>query len=687
MTGFLRCHLLIGPPGSGKSSLAALLAPLVGSADQPAEILATDQLRAELYGDPSIQGPWPELEALLQERLQAAVAAGRSVIVDATHARRPWRLALTQALALPQPVEWIGWWLQTELPVCQAWNRQRPQPVPEAVLCRLYGALQQEGFQPDRSEGFAAVLELDPGTESDPEAMLQRKLEGLDRSIRALRSRYSKLELHGYSRLLDLERLLYLLQLLSRFPGLTASDHASRRELEDIAGPLPEGSMAQRAAALLGPLRGRCYADVDALEMDLAWLERQGFLQARPVRTPIMPPPRLADGPADLGGWPHLADRAVFVRVMVLLRHLLQQPFDRQAGTPLAQHLINQLQGIEGTYAPRAAASLRKDIQLVLSPYGFRPRNDNVRHGHGLGTALLPAGRLLELHHLVAQEAGRLGDPSAQDLLQELEERLRWGGILPEDALPVRVFANRSIVHPELVRSDSLALPHQAEKLEAAIEADQWVVLQRYGGSARHAESPEGELRVWPLQLVFHNIGWYLAYEEDGVGRSEGLIRCERLDRLGWRQLERGQQRPPERPPERRREAVARLARLMEVCGGIYFGDDLQAQLDLASDEPERMAPWLVTVRFHCTAAVFGFLREGLQRFPLCQIRLSRPLPGDGWTPHPQAPHCLEPSVDSSHPYPVELDVPQWTSERDVDFRRWLGGYGEGITGWPGSRP
>jgi hypothetical protein len=201
------------------------------------------------------------------------------------------------------------------------------------------------------------------------------------------------------------------------------------------------------------------------------------------------------------------------------------------------------------------------------------------------------------------------------------------------------------------------------------------VVLQRYAASARHAESPEGELQVWPLQLVFHNIGWYLAYEEDGIGRPEGLIRCERLDRLGWCQVERSNQRPA----ERRRVAVQRLSQLMEVCGGIYFGDDLQAQLDVGSGEAARMAPWLTTVRFHCTATVFDFLREGLQRFPLRQIRLSKPLPGDSWRPHPQAPHCLEPRIDTSHPYSVKLDVPQWTAERDVVFRRWLGGYGEGI--------
>jgi hypothetical protein len=46
------------------------------------------------------------------------VAAGVPVIVDATHARRPWRLAITQALSLPAPVEWIGWWLYTTLGTC-----------------------------------------------------------------------------------------------------------------------------------------------------------------------------------------------------------------------------------------------------------------------------------------------------------------------------------------------------------------------------------------------------------------------------------------------------------------------------------------------------------------------------------------------------------------------------------------
>ncbi|MFN6337153.1 MAG: AAA family ATPase, partial [Cyanobacteriota bacterium] len=79
----LRCHLLIGPPASGKTTLAGVLAQLTG-----AVVLSTDVVRGELFGDAAVQGPWRDIEALLHQRLREAVAAGTPVILDATHARR-----------------------------------------------------------------------------------------------------------------------------------------------------------------------------------------------------------------------------------------------------------------------------------------------------------------------------------------------------------------------------------------------------------------------------------------------------------------------------------------------------------------------------------------------------------------------------------------------------------------------
>ena len=100
MAAALRCHLLIGPPASGKTTIAALLAPMLN-----ADIFSTDRIREELYGDPMIQGHWHEVEEQLHAGIQSSVASGRSVLIDATHAQRPWRLALTQRLELDRPVE------------------------------------------------------------------------------------------------------------------------------------------------------------------------------------------------------------------------------------------------------------------------------------------------------------------------------------------------------------------------------------------------------------------------------------------------------------------------------------------------------------------------------------------------------------------------------------------------------
>jgi predicted kinase len=67
-------------------------------------VLSTDAIRTEVFGDAAVQGPWIVIQQRLQQRLIEAVAAGIPVIIDATHARRPWRLALTQALLLPAPL-------------------------------------------------------------------------------------------------------------------------------------------------------------------------------------------------------------------------------------------------------------------------------------------------------------------------------------------------------------------------------------------------------------------------------------------------------------------------------------------------------------------------------------------------------------------------------------------------------
>jgi predicted kinase len=311
-------------------------------------VLSTDAIRAEVFGDAAVQGPWTDIQQRLHQRIQEAVADGIPVIVDATHARRAWRLAITQALPLPAPVEWIGWWLYTDLPTSLAWNATRERPVPVPVIQEMAAALADPHFGPSRAEGFAAICAVVPSHHSDLVPVLQAELDGLDRRIRSATNRERKLQRHGYSRLLDLERLLYLIELLSTWPD---SDRQRSRQRRGAGGdplaPAP-GRPGRSGRRLPGPaawrLLRRCQR---AIRMDLAWLEANGFCSPAPVLAPIQlapaPPGPTAAAPGALhAGLPPLGDGPVFVRVLTLLRHLLQVPFDRPAerGANLHEHLI-----------------------------------------------------------------------------------------------------------------------------------------------------------------------------------------------------------------------------------------------------------------------------------------------------------------------------------------------------------
>jgi hypothetical protein len=84
-------------------------------------------------------------------------------------------------------------------------------------------------------------------------------------------------------------------------------------------------------------------------------------------------------------------------------------------------------------------------------------------------------------------------------------------------------------------------------------------------------------------------------------------------------------------------------------------------------------------LQLSCDAAAFALLREEVRRFPAAAVRLSRPLPGDGVLIPLGEQAELLPCSRSIHPYPVEIDLPLWTLERDPDLRRWLYALGGGV--------
>lgn len=694
----LRCHLLIGPPGSGKSTMARDLAPLLkGDTGEPGLVLSTDAIRAELFGDAAVQGPWDEISALLLRRLHEAVAAGRPVIIDATHARRPWRLLYTQHLTYSRPVEWIGWWLTTPLHTCLEWASRRDRPVPEAVIRGFHAAINHRQFGPCRAEGLAALVTLNTAAGETTPAALQLRLGKLDGQIRNAvnKQRATSLQLHRYARLVDLERLLFLLRLLTSFNGLDTSDPATAASLSEICSPLPEGDLAERAAVFLSRWtevhggNSDVYNNVEALRGDLTWLEANGFTRLD----------WQADGPIDPGmyteptsggvhgGFPSLADPAAFRRVFTLLRFILKHPFDAPAtsstspGSPLYQHLIDRLSDIDGSYEADQEATLRKDLEGLLRPYGFAPkvkgRPDSRRQGYAIGTALLSADQLLEVHSLLKASMERLSDSSQNPLLLSLEERLRRAGLLDGNSAH-RHHGRRALAHRSFTeeRSGTLGARDQSERIERAIKDRRRVWLRHLPdviSDEQRKRGDDGRFRAWPLQLLFHNISWYLAFEFDSIGTTEGLIRTLRVDRLVLHGHDGNIIRSQESQHQR---AMARLERLLHVCGGLWFGNDLTAQLAVMALAPTDAYD---TLRFSCTPRVFQLIREEPNRFPSEHTAYSKPIPGhSSWNQGRLDTLAPNPATDS-HPYPVELLLPRWTLQEDWDLRTWLFRWGAGV--------
>lgn len=161
MSALITCHILIGTPGCGKSTFAMRLAQLYPTA----RIVSTDQIRAELFGDESIQGNWLMIQEKVLKQMQEAMQAGQSIIYDATNAKKVWRVSLLEQIVdvglkeNKHKIQCIGWYLPTPLEVCQVWNKQRSRQVPDLVIEELFQALQDN--PPDESEGFVEVNWVD----------------------------------------------------------------------------------------------------------------------------------------------------------------------------------------------------------------------------------------------------------------------------------------------------------------------------------------------------------------------------------------------------------------------------------------------------------------------------------------------------------------------------------------------
>ena len=129
----LVAHVMVGAPGSGKSTRAKELALVSDSA-----IVCLDTLRGELWGDESIQGSWGELHKLFKQRVAEVADSGRNIIIDATHARKRHRRATIELLRSENFRPIYCSIVHPLLEVCLAQNAARDRRVPQRVVIQMW---------------------------------------------------------------------------------------------------------------------------------------------------------------------------------------------------------------------------------------------------------------------------------------------------------------------------------------------------------------------------------------------------------------------------------------------------------------------------------------------------------------------------------------------------------------------
>lgn len=139
-----KLFLMIGLPASGKSTLAEQI-----SKSEDAEIVSSDNIRKELYGDENIQGDNNKVFRIVQERIINGLKNNKNMIYDATNISYKTRIAFLQRLNKLE-VEKIAIMVATPYVDCLIRNAQRERKVPEEVIKRMY----YNFYVPQYFEGF-----------------------------------------------------------------------------------------------------------------------------------------------------------------------------------------------------------------------------------------------------------------------------------------------------------------------------------------------------------------------------------------------------------------------------------------------------------------------------------------------------------------------------------------------------
>lgn len=135
-------EMLIGLPASGKSTWAA---------QQNTVVISSDEIRAELYGNASVQDNPQKVFQIVHQRIFESLANSQDTIYDATNLSRKRRRAFLEEVKAKFPdVQVEGIIFAIPFEVCLQRNRARDRIVPDEAMSRLYKSFNVPSYK----EGF-----------------------------------------------------------------------------------------------------------------------------------------------------------------------------------------------------------------------------------------------------------------------------------------------------------------------------------------------------------------------------------------------------------------------------------------------------------------------------------------------------------------------------------------------------
>jgi len=672
-------HFLIGAPGSGKSTLARGMAEYFGQS----VVVSTDAIRLELFGTETHLGDWEKVQETALERAKNTLNNGQTVIYDATNYKRIWRtMLLEQFKEIAPQVEWFGWQLNSDLDTCKSWNGQRDRKVPDSSIEYYFEQIKR--FPPHTSEGFARVCKVDISTPSIQETEnksrakttlifikgienewnfepMSDQIQKLKRSIASRKSK-NPIETHRYSTQIDFDRLMFLLSELLNCGEFSWYKH--KFDQSNLSSDENYTNEISEISAVMEAKYHKLYANKEAIAADLEFLQQIGLVNSPQTNKPIEVPD--FDGDEDKLRPHQYSSKEAFVRILSTLRYISNHPFVSNSDVNETSELAEGLK-LYGVYTSHSA--LRKDIEKIFNPYNLFPQN-TLKKGYFVGNSIFDSHELNQIFNVV-QAAKGFDHPFGQIVLQNMHDRLSKANFLNlkdiKNNYPVTAISSHMIVDIDAIKG--LSIYSQIDQLENAIKEGQVIELSREQNTGRFEGDPidSSFFQVYPLQIVYDRIAWYLGFELISPGQK-GLLRYERLDRLS---IIGGN--ASNRILSTHFTSLKNLHYLTEVSFGIFLGNSFDLQQQVLAKNPDAE----ITVEIFCNDNIFKFLSEGSKRFPTGKLRMSKFLAqrkGD----LDKSIHCLEPSDDRDFPHCYQFTLPNWAKD-DKLLISWLFGFGNSI--------